>query len=69
VILLTDEESDNYLGENLDLLLKAQARKVVEWGNQRCDKHMGINHDIPRHRCFECWNELKGEIDNSVGIP
>ena len=82
MIQLTDEEIEyeiKYVAEHNDLPLevtlkallgsgaKAQLKKVVEWGDTRCDgdeRHYGSQFSPPplKRNCPECWQALLEEV-------
>ena len=41
-------------------IVKAQAKKIYEWGNERCRNHAGAI--VKRRSCGECWQALYAEI-------
>jgi len=75
MMLLTDEEKSIYelygteglAGYNMDGLLKAQLRKVYEWGNEECphkweDFYSGEKRPRSTRQCPKCWQAILEEI-------
>lgn len=85
-MLLTDEEIRDIRIEWLrgktlsykgliDMSAKAQAKKIVEWGEEDCTEHavearksirrslemIGRPPVYPRHECYTCWQTLLKE--------
>ena len=79
-VLLNDEEIQQEIGgslevfmgieHNLPKILKAQLKKVVEWGDEECFKHPFTSdlkeeeYNRKRHRCPECWQSLLKELED-----
>ena len=47
-------------------LVKAQARKLVRWGDEECTGHGGYQYSLHRRQCSQCWQALKEEIGLEV---
>lgn len=74
MIRLTDEEIENTIRPyppylefmpEVSVVIKAQLKKVYEWGNEPCP-HWKVNKGIynpKRRECDICWSELKKEIE------
>lgn len=56
------------IDSNLELLFKAQLKKIGEWGEEECFEHPYKSNDPKeeynrkRHRCPECWQSLQEEV-------
>ena len=67
MILLSDEEiikvinsCEGTVKEARHEVNKAQAMKIVEWGEERCEEH---HHGVYKRRhCIQCWQAIKEEI-------
>ena len=74
MIRLTDKEISPFVEVmqeeakvDIDGLLKAQLKKVVEWGDEDCFDHNGARRreqgwHIKRRVCPECWQTLLEEV-------
>lgn len=70
---VTASDTSKWAGRLLAYALKAQLKKVYEWGNETCDnddhwqhKFGDINvrlHPLYRRNCGLCWQELLKEIE------
>ena len=76
-MLLTDEEIENTLLRFAydpsarampfaKYLIKAQLKKLVEWGNEPCngENHWGTIYEPPKlkRECPDYWQDLLGEV-------
>lgn len=50
-----------------EFIVKAQLKKVVEWGNGDCDcgleRNFDIKRSVHRHLCPKCWQALLKEAE------
>ena len=71
MILLSEAEKGEIVGgckewfQIPDRVVKAQLKKVVEWGNEECREHKYYPQPPywPRRRCNECWESLLKETE------
>lgn len=63
-VLLLHGGTRNDVSDIVDAALKAQLKKIADWGNEFCTCDIERDHPVHRHFCPKCWQALLKELSD-----